>query len=85
MLRRGTVKKGKVKWILSTKHLHESKEQNSVLPDEMQDFKNLKHKHDADHKGELSALQAQLNKSKESDRRQIVASTTQLQKEHVMW
>ncbi len=56
-----------------------------MLHDKLLDFENLKRKHDADHEGELSALQAQLNKSKESDRRLIIASTMQLQKERVMW
>ncbi len=81
----GHFKKAKSNGSSQKKHLNESKEQNSVLHDELLDFKNLKWKHNADHEGELSALQAQLNKSKESDRRLIVASTAQLQKECVMW
>ncbi len=81
----GQIKKAKTIGSSQQKHLNESKEQNSMLRDKLLVFKNLKRKHDADHEGELSALQARLNKSKESDRRLIVVSTLQLQKEHVMW
>jgi hypothetical protein len=48
-----------------------------VLHEELLDFKNLKRKYNAGHERELSALQAQLNKPKKSDRRLIVA--------RVMW
>ena len=67
------------------KRLNESKEQNSKLCDELRVVKKQKLDHDLEHERILIALELQLNKSKESDRRLIVASTKQLQKERVMW